>query len=110
MPEQVSEAHWNEEAKAILGGLIMFCVCREEKNRRALATVREYLTLASERKEDAVAFLNEAVAWYRKLEIGIERVMTDNGSCYKSHAFRAACKALGLRHIRTRPYTNGPSR
>ena len=31
--------------------------------------------------------------------------MTDNGSCYKSFAFRAACKRLGLRHIRTKPYT-----
>ena len=75
-------------------------VCIDDHSRLGFSQV-----LASERKEDAVAFLNEAVAWYRKLEIGIERVMTDNGSCYKSHAFRAACKALGLRHIRTRPYT-----
>ncbi|MFV1681981.1 type IV secretory system conjugative DNA transfer family protein [Phaeobacter sp. JH20_14] len=44
-PGQVTEAHWNEEAKAILGGLIMFCVCHEDRNRRSLATVREYLTL-----------------------------------------------------------------
>ncbi|WP_281859884.1 type IV secretory system conjugative DNA transfer family protein, partial [Litoreibacter halocynthiae] len=48
-PGQVSEAHWNEEAKAILGGLIMFCVCHEERNRRSLATVREYLTLPPDR-------------------------------------------------------------
>jgi type IV secretion system protein VirD4 len=44
-PGQVTEAHWNEEAKAILGGLIMFCVCHEDRERRSLATVREYLTL-----------------------------------------------------------------
>ena len=44
-PGRVSEAHWNEEAKAILGGLIMFCVCHEDRNRRTLATVREYLRL-----------------------------------------------------------------
>ena len=31
--------------------------------------------------------------------------MTDNGSCYKSHAFRDACKRLGLKHLRTKPYT-----
>jgi transposase InsO family protein len=37
--------------------------------------------------------------------VTVERVMTDNGSCYKSFAFRDACKALGLRHIRTKPYT-----
>ena len=35
----------------------------------------------------------------------VERVMTDNGSCYKSFAFRKACKRLGLKHIRTKPYT-----
>ena len=48
-PGQVTEAHWNEEAKAILGGLIMFCVCHEDRDRRTLATVREYLTLPPEK-------------------------------------------------------------
>ena len=48
-PGQVTEAHWNEEAKAILGGLIMFCVCHEDRDRRCLATVREYLTLPPEK-------------------------------------------------------------
>ena len=46
-----------------------------------------------------------AVAYYQSLVIAVERVMTDNGSCYKSHDFRDACKDLGLKHIRTRPYT-----
>jgi transposase InsO family protein len=40
-----------------------------------------------------------------KLGIRIERVMTDNGSCYRSKTFRAACKRLGLRQIFTKPYT-----
>jgi len=61
--------------------------------------------LASERKEDAVAFLKAAVAWYRKLGIRVERVMTDNGSCYRSRAFAKTCAAFGLKHIRTKPYT-----
>ena len=61
--------------------------------------------LANEKKESAVASLRAAVAYYKGLGI-TARVMTDNGSCYKSFAFRHACKALGLRHIRTRPYTN----
>ncbi len=61
--------------------------------------------LASERKEDAVAFLRAAVAWYRKLGIMPERVMTDNGSCYRSKRFKAACAELGLKQIRTKPYT-----
>src|SRR6266568_1631510 len=42
---------------------------------------------------------------YASLGVTIERVMTDNGSCYKSFAFRNACKRLRLKHIRTKPYT-----
>jgi transposase InsO family protein len=52
-----------------------------------------------------IAFLKAAVAYYASLGIKVERVMTDNGSCYRSRAFARACKKLGLRHIRTRPYT-----
>lgn len=61
--------------------------------------------MANERKRCAVAFLKVALAYYESLGIKVERVMTDNGSCYKSFAFRRACKRLGLRHIRTKPYT-----
>jgi transposase InsO family protein len=46
-----------------------------------------------------------AVAYFAKLGIRIERVMTDNGSCYRSKTFRAACNRLRLRQIFTRPYT-----
>ena len=48
-PGQVSEAHWNEEAKALLSGLIMFAVAHEDFGRKTLATVREYLTLPPEK-------------------------------------------------------------
>ena len=61
--------------------------------------------LPNEKKDSAVAFLNAALAWYRRFNITVERVMTDNGSCYRSLAFRDACKNLGLKHIRTKPYT-----
>src|SRR6266511_1904824 len=61
--------------------------------------------MTNEKKRSAVAFLKAALAYYASLGIKVERVMTDNGSCYKSFAFRAACKRLGLRHIRTEPYT-----
>ena len=61
--------------------------------------------MANEKKESAIAFLGAAVAWYAGIGITVERVMTDNGSCYKSHAFKDACKRLGLKHIRTKPYT-----
>jgi transposase InsO family protein len=50
-------------------------------------------------------FLAAAVAWYGRLGIGIRRVLTDNGSCYKAHRFTRACDQLGLKHRRTRPYT-----
>jgi transposase InsO family protein len=50
-------------------------------------------------------FLRQAVAYYASLGVPIARVMTDNGTGYRSKAFRAACGELGVRHIRTRPYT-----
>jgi transposase InsO family protein len=61
--------------------------------------------LPDEKKESAIAFLKAAVAYYAQLGVKITRVMTDNGSCYRSREFRAACHDLGLRHIKTRPYT-----
>ena len=61
--------------------------------------------MKNEKKRCAVAFLKAAVAYYASLGVAVERVMTDNGSCYRSFAFRDACRRLGLKHIRTRPYT-----
>jgi transposase InsO family protein len=61
--------------------------------------------LADERKESAVAFMERARAWFARHGIEVERVMTDNGSAYKSRVFRAALSEAGIRHKRTRPYT-----
>ena len=62
--------------------------------------------LPDEQQGSATAFLARAAAWFRANGIRrIERVMTDNGSAYLSHAFAAALQALGARHLRTRPYT-----
>jgi transposase InsO family protein len=61
--------------------------------------------LPDEKKGSAVAFLKAAVAYYQSLGVTVARVMTDNGSCYKSFDFRDACRDLGLSHIRTKPYT-----
>ena len=58
--------------------------------------------LPDEKKQSAVAFLKASVAYYASLGIVVQRVMTDNGACYKSHAFRDACRRLGLRHVRTK--------
>lgn len=75
-------------------------VCIDDASRIAFSQM-----LADEKKESAIAFLHAACRYYQSLGITVTRVTTDNGSCYKSFAFRDACKALGLRHIRTRPYT-----
>lgn len=75
-------------------------VAIDDHSRVAFAKV-----MSSERKHCAIAFLKEAIAYYAELGVKVERVMTDNGSCYKSFTFRRACKRLGLRHIRTKPYT-----
>jgi len=58
-----------------------------------------------EKKESAVAFLEAAVSYYRSLGVTVSRVMTDNGSCYRSKAFIHACKKLNIKPLRTRPYT-----
>lgn len=58
-----------------------------------------------EKAVSAVAHLKATVAWYEKLGVHVERVMTDNGACYKSKAFARACRDLELKHIRTKPYT-----
>ena len=52
-----------------------------------------------------MAFLERAIAWFASLGVTVERVMTDNGSAYRSHAFRKACEAARLKHKRTQPYT-----
>jgi len=52
-----------------------------------------------------VQFLRDAVVYYASLGVRIDQVMTDNGSGYVSKAFRSACLELGIKHIRTRPYT-----
>ena len=50
-------------------------------------------------------FLAAAVAWYGQLGITIQRLLTDNGPCYKANTFARSCSQLGLKHRRTRPYT-----
>jgi transposase InsO family protein len=92
-------------------------VCIDDASRIAFSQIKP-----DEKKESAVDFLRAAVAYYAGLGIKVERVMTDcpctkwtpqgvkgtprvNGSCYKAFDFRNACRQLGLRHVRTKPYT-----
>ena len=75
-------------------------VCIDDASRIACSQV-----MPNEKKESAIAALKAALAYYESLGVTVSRVMTDNGACYKSHAFRDTCAELGLRHIRTKPYT-----
>jgi transposase InsO family protein len=75
-------------------------VCIDDASRVAFSKI-----MKTERKGSAVAFLKAAVAYYASLGVTVERVMTDNGSCYRSSAFAKACRRLRLKHIRTKPYT-----
>jgi transposase InsO family protein len=75
------------------------------------ATRLAYLeVLEDERATTAVGFLRRAVAHFAAFGIRVERLMTDNGNPYRSAIHALACKALGIKHLRTRPYrprTNG---
>jgi transposase InsO family protein len=80
-------------------------VCVDDATRLAYVEV-----LADEKATTAIAFLKRALVFYRRHGIRVERVMTDNGSAYRSTMHAFACRAMGLRHLRTQPYrprTNG---
>ena len=80
-------------------------VCVDDATRLAYVEV-----LGDERGATAAAFLERAVRWFSERGVQLERVMSDNGSCYVSREHARACQTLGLRHLRTRPYrprTNG---
>jgi transposase InsO family protein len=80
-------------------------VCIDDATRRAYVEV-----LADEKAATAIGFLRRALGFYGAHGIQVERLMTDNGPAYISLAHALACRALGLRHLRTRPYrprTNG---
>jgi transposase InsO family protein len=66
--------------------------------------------LSDEKASTATGFLQRAIAFYGRYGITVERVLTDNGSCYRATLHALACRRLGIRHLRTRPYrpqTNG---
>jgi transposase InsO family protein len=75
------------------------------------ATRLAYVELLEDEKAlTAIGFLRRAVAFFESHGMTVESVMTDNGSAYRSTIHAIACKTLGLRHLRTRPYrpqTNG---
>jgi transposase InsO family protein len=80
-------------------------VAVDDYSRLAYAEV-----LLDEKASTAAAFLRRAVAHYQRHGITVEQILTDNGSCYRGVVHAVACRRLGIRHLRTRPYrpqTNG---
>jgi transposase InsO family protein len=80
-------------------------VCVDDATRLAYVEV-----LADEHATTAVGFLRRAVRLFARHGVRVERVLTDNGNAYRSAVHAIACRALGIRHLRTRPYrpqTNG---
>jgi transposase InsO family protein len=77
----------------------------DDHSRVAYAEIHDDETAAT-----ATAVLRRAVDWYAARGVTVERVLSDNGSAYRSHTWRDACHELGIRPKRTRPYrpqTNG---
>jgi transposase InsO family protein len=80
-------------------------VCVDDATRLAYVEV-----LSDEKGATAAAFLRRAVSWFKGMGIAVERVLSDNGACYRSTVHAEACTELDMRHLFTRPYrprTNG---
>jgi transposase InsO family protein len=80
-------------------------VAIDDASRLAYAEIR-----ADERASSALSFLERAVTWFARRGVVVERLLTDNGACYRANGFTHLCQQLGLKHSKTRPYrprTNG---
>jgi transposase InsO family protein len=80
-------------------------VCVDDATRLAYVEV-----LGDEKGATAAGFLRRAVVWFEGMGVTVERVLSDNGACYRSRVHAEACRELSLRHLFTRPYrprTNG---
>ncbi|MFB3064963.1 MAG: IS481 family transposase [Planctomycetota bacterium] len=80
-------------------------VCIDDHSRLAYVEV-----LDDEKGPTAAGFVRRAISWLARRKVSVERVMTDNGACYRSHFFGDELRRAQARHIRTRPYrpeTNG---
>ena len=103
--------HWNparidaEGRRRLTVGWEFVHIAVDDHSRLAHAEV-----LADEKAQTAIGFLRRASTFFGRYGIRIERLLTDNGSAYVSAVHALACRALGIRHLRTRPYrpqTNG---
>ena len=89
-----------QKGRSYRAGWDFLHVCVDDASRLAYTEI-----LPSERKEDTTAFLLRALAWLGRHGVSVQRVMTDNGSAYRSKLFAKALAQAQARHVRTRPYT-----
>jgi transposase InsO family protein len=97
-------ANRNTHRDVLLGYAFVHTVI-DDHSRVAYAEIHD-----DETAETAIGVLRRAVGWFAMRGVTVERVLSDNGSCYRSHAWREACTELQIKHKRTRPYrpqTNG---
>ena len=97
--------HRAKAGKTRGGGWEFVHVCVDDCTRLAYAEALE-----DERADTVCGFLERAIGWFASHGIRVERVMTDNGNGYRSHAHATVCRRLGLKHLLTepdRPRTNG---
>ena len=94
----------NRHHNPLLGNAFVHTVI-DDHSRVAYAEIH-----ADETADTAIAVRRRAVAWFAERNVTVERVLSDNGSCYRSRASTQACTELSIRAKRTRPYrpqTNG---
>jgi transposase InsO family protein len=94
----------NRHRNALMGHAFVHTVI-DDHSRVAYAEIHDDETAAT-----AIGVLRRAVGWFAMRGITVERVLSDNGSAYRSHAWRDTCAELDIRHKRTQPYrpqTNG---
>ena len=99
-PDTKRDRHHHE----LLGNAFVHTVV-DDHSRVAYAEIHDDETAVT-----AAAVLCRAVGWFAARGVTVESVLSDNGGCYRSHAWRDACAQLGIKHRRTRPYrpqTNG---
>jgi transposase InsO family protein len=98
-------AHGDRRRSPRGGGWEFVHICIDDATRLAYVEL-----LPDERATTCIAFLKRALRFYAAHGVQVERLMTDNGSAYRSKLHAIACRTLGIKHIRTRPYrprTNG---
>jgi transposase InsO family protein len=95
---------WNQHYQPNLGTAYVHTVL-DDHSRIAYAEIHD-----DETKETATAVLSNAIAWFAERGVQVRRMLSDNGSCYRSYLWRQACADLGITVKKTRPYrpqTNG---